>query len=52
MPELQKIMMEFSKQSEQMEMKQEMIGEALEDVSRSGDTRATRCIDSSLDSSL
>ncbi len=31
MPELQKIMQEFSKQSEQMEMKQEMIGEALDD---------------------
>ena len=40
MPELQKIMMEFSKQSEQMEMKQEMIGEALEDVSAGRNTRA------------
>jgi len=31
MPELNKIMQEFAKQSEQMDMKQEMIGDALDD---------------------
>jgi len=32
MPELNKIMKEFTKQTEQMEMKQEMIGDALDDT--------------------
>jgi len=32
LPELQKIMMEFAKQTEQMDMKQEMIGDSLEDA--------------------
>jgi len=32
LPHLQKIMMEFAKQSEQMDMKSEMVGDAVEDV--------------------
>jgi len=32
LPELQKIMMEFAKQTEQMDMKQEMIGDSLENA--------------------
>jgi len=32
LPALQKIMVEFAKQSEQMDMKQEMVGDALEDA--------------------
>jgi len=32
LPALQKVMVEFAKQSEQMDMKQEMVGDALEDA--------------------
>ena len=49
LPEIQKIMMEFEKQSEMMEMKEEMMNDAIDDAMGDDDDIEERSVDLFLD---